>query len=70
MRTFLFYVGTDRECVKVMGEPDYDGWARVLLYIDLHTGAVTPGDPRPGRDVRWMPGFQRLLDSGHVMDLS
>lgn len=70
VRTFLFYTGSWRETIKVMGPPNYDGWARVLLYIDTKTGEVTPGQTGPGQDVLWMPGFERLLREGAVTELT
>jgi hypothetical protein len=70
MRTFLFHYSIGPGRIKVVGEPNGDGWARVLLYIDCETGEVTPGSARPHTDVLWMPGIQALLDSGHVEELA
>jgi hypothetical protein len=70
VRTFLFHYSLGPSRIKVVGEPDYDGWARVLLHINAETGEVRPGDTRPHSDVLWMPGLEPLLKSGHVEELT
>jgi hypothetical protein len=70
VRTFLFRYAFGTEIIRVLGPPDHDGWARVLLRIDVATGDVKPGDPRLGHDVLWMPGFYSLLKSGRIVELT